>query len=558
MANDIITNLHPDNDPNTNLYPNIKKENIPSKSISTDKLDDNVLSLIGSLKPSGTDTSTNILAFTSNKGIYVATDNGHWYYWDGSAYADGGVYQATQIPDNSITKEKIITGLVENITLENRLIDTFVINEKSVNAKVGLYTAHGVYSPDYTDYKCVALDVSNCNYIEWTQLQSAGWCYLSYVKNGEHFEVASNTTGLQHLDLTDVQTLYINFFGSAYCDTFYIKKNENILRVSNKIMLNKNNVAYREGLFFSFNDYKSEYTQHQGSYVIPVKNVKSISYKSSNQPIADLYWKDVDDSVHSGPTNNANYVTVDVSNAVAIGLNFIDKNNNSFLVEFKSINSLNKYKNYNTKGFVFNNTKSALFVGDSITAGFTSGGSTTPNGYPKLFSQHYGMTYYNEAVGGAEYCNDGDYQGTTIPKMLTQITNSTHKDVNYLFIAGGINDWQGQNDLSTFRSAVSDTLDYALANYPNAQIILITPINTITSFSSTPKDISVQAYRNALTEVAIAKDSSRITVVQGNEFDFPNETNSPSYINAMFGDGLHPSELGYRTAYLYGLIDALD
>ena len=102
MANDIITNLHPDNDPNTNLYPNIKKENIPSKSISTDKLDDNVLSLIGSLKPSGTDTSTNILAYTSNKGIYVATDNGHWYYWNGSAYADGGVYQAISVAENSI------------------------------------------------------------------------------------------------------------------------------------------------------------------------------------------------------------------------------------------------------------------------------------------------------------------------------------------------------------------------------------------------------------------------------------------------------------------------
>ena len=99
---DIITNLHPDGDESTNLYPNIKKENIPSKSISTDKLDDNVLSLIGSLKPSGTDTSTNILAFTYNKGIYVATDNGHWYYWNGSAYVDGGVYQAISVAENSI------------------------------------------------------------------------------------------------------------------------------------------------------------------------------------------------------------------------------------------------------------------------------------------------------------------------------------------------------------------------------------------------------------------------------------------------------------------------
>ena len=93
---EIITTLHPDGDENTNLYPNIKKENIPSKSISTDKLDNNVLSLIGSLKPSGTDTSTNILAYTTNKGIYVATDNGHWYYWNGSAYTDGGVYQSSE------------------------------------------------------------------------------------------------------------------------------------------------------------------------------------------------------------------------------------------------------------------------------------------------------------------------------------------------------------------------------------------------------------------------------------------------------------------------------
>ena len=93
---DIITNLHPDGDESTNLYPNIKKENIPSKSISTDKLDDNVLSLIGSLKPSGTDVSANILAFTYNKGIYVATDNGHWYYWNGSQYVDGGVYQSSE------------------------------------------------------------------------------------------------------------------------------------------------------------------------------------------------------------------------------------------------------------------------------------------------------------------------------------------------------------------------------------------------------------------------------------------------------------------------------
>lgn len=110
---EIITNLHPDGDKNTNLYPNIKKENIPNKSIDISKLDDNVLSLIGSLKPSGTDTSSNILAFTSNKGIYVATDNGHWYYWNGTQYADGGVYQTD--PRYDELEEEIVE-------LENKVI----------------------------------------------------------------------------------------------------------------------------------------------------------------------------------------------------------------------------------------------------------------------------------------------------------------------------------------------------------------------------------------------------------------------------------------------------
>lgn len=92
---DIITTLHPENDESTNLYPNIKKENIPNKSITKDKLDDAVNSLLNSineLHPSGVDTSSNILAFTENKGIYIGSDTNYWYYWDGTNYVAGGPY----------------------------------------------------------------------------------------------------------------------------------------------------------------------------------------------------------------------------------------------------------------------------------------------------------------------------------------------------------------------------------------------------------------------------------------------------------------------------------
>ena len=40
-----------------------------------------------------------------DSGIYVTTDNGHWYYYNGG-WKDGGIYQAVGIADSSITPEK--------------------------------------------------------------------------------------------------------------------------------------------------------------------------------------------------------------------------------------------------------------------------------------------------------------------------------------------------------------------------------------------------------------------------------------------------------------------
>lgn len=47
-----------------------------------------------------------------DSGIYVTTDNGHWYYYN-NGWKDGGVYQATGIADGSITTEK--TNFVKSV-----------------------------------------------------------------------------------------------------------------------------------------------------------------------------------------------------------------------------------------------------------------------------------------------------------------------------------------------------------------------------------------------------------------------------------------------------------
>lgn len=58
-------------------------------------------------------SSTSDMVDTSK--AYLLTSSGHWYYYNGSAWTDGGVYQATTIADNSITKTNLKENLQTNI-----------------------------------------------------------------------------------------------------------------------------------------------------------------------------------------------------------------------------------------------------------------------------------------------------------------------------------------------------------------------------------------------------------------------------------------------------------
>ena len=56
-------------------------------------------------------------------GVYLTTDNGHWYYWSGSAWTDGGVYQATDISENIKTKVVVGFNLNSDDVLNNKYIN---------------------------------------------------------------------------------------------------------------------------------------------------------------------------------------------------------------------------------------------------------------------------------------------------------------------------------------------------------------------------------------------------------------------------------------------------
>lgn len=178
MSNKIITTLHPENDDNIDLFPNIIKENIPGSSVDYDKLDEDVKALLQStteLHPSGVDTSTNILAFTTNKGIYVGSDDGKWYYWDGSHYVLGGDFISSPIDFNNLIQNKYINYRGNLFNFKNCIINKFISidsNNKLIYvdntnyvcylAEINDYTS--TYIMNYKDYAVFCFD-KDFNYV---------------------------------------------------------------------------------------------------------------------------------------------------------------------------------------------------------------------------------------------------------------------------------------------------------------------------------------------------------------------------------------------------------
>ena len=65
-----------------------------------------VTSQLGSLTSATPLGASSMSDMTDTTRIYVLETDGHWYWYDGTSWVDGGVYQATEIPDESITPEK--------------------------------------------------------------------------------------------------------------------------------------------------------------------------------------------------------------------------------------------------------------------------------------------------------------------------------------------------------------------------------------------------------------------------------------------------------------------
>lgn len=167
-------------------------------------------------------------------------------------------------------------------------------------------------------------------------------------------------------------------------------------------------------------------------------------------------------------------------------------------------------------------------------------------GYPGFISEAVGLTHTNYGVSGSLFGTYNDL-GRIGDKIKSRAL-----DCDFIFVAGGINDWQCGVSLSDFRQAVEEVCSYIDTHF-DGEVIFITPINHSGRKPLVEPVAQVQDYRNIITEVALSYDFS---VVQGGLFGFPTTDSQEAEKALMFCDNLHPTEYGYEF-YANCLIEVL-
>ena len=456
---DLIVTLKTENNEN-NVYPNIVYSNIPDSIIDIQKINPSYTNYLRTLFTNPTyktATSTEITGLSSNNGLYVATDTGHWYYWDGTHYTDGGVFNSMVIGNNVVTKENT----------------TFAYNIKSGNYKANMFDI----------YKKSARLSGN---IIGQQLKTIP------------AELTYESRCIFRLSLKNVKTIRINApndLPDAGIECFDFVR--------------ENGTVYAIGLN---NNFGIDYTVNEGS-------VKDTDY------VYIQWWEK--------GTKDFN-CTISITFNENVQLNNEDTKYISKENKLTDIVKVNYFKD-----------KYAMFFGDSIVQGYTSGSTTTTENFVKIFS---------ELAELKEYDNFGVASSTfsvvaSRPQIITKLSDTDITVTDFIFIAGGINDYASQVSESDLQAGLEQICEYLKDNITsNQKVFFILPINTINDYGN---EITLELVRNYINYYCLKYG---FYCINGKNFGFPDTASELSTI--LFGDGIHPTENGY-VLYAHSLYQEL-
>jgi lysophospholipase L1-like esterase len=203
----------------------------------------------------------------------------------------------------------------------------------------------------------------------------------------------------------------------------------------------------------------------------------------------------------------------------------------------------------------FNAEKRVYWLGDSITAGTAN--AIGVNNYYQFQVRNWLSKNSNS---GTFRLTQKAFGGRTSVDFNTLLT------YNYLFVDKpdivfyqlGVNDQSQSVSINTFKSNLENIIDYKNTFWKDSILVFLGPTPT----QQTARNTSLNAYRNAMSEVVIASGNSKVKYINlANSFD---RTASPATIWAASDtpatntDCIHPGTLISHTGIANTIIGELD
>lgn len=485
---------------------------------------------------------TNANTVEGKKNIYVVNEDGGWYYWNGSAWTKGGIYQSSGLPSNVVTYSDfaVSTNLLVLDTFNRSDSSTSLGNTdtgqawKVLNGVLGIISNQG-YCISSAGVGIAVID-SNTPNVE----VEGDFIYQSYIglairvtdKDNMIFtRISSSGIGLYKTVNGSVTALKTNSFTPVIGKEYHIK----IVAIENDISVYVDNVL----LISATDSFNNTMTKHgfviddvNGSDKINNFTIKVSGNKNNNTKIKDtnIYPVTIGEAVYIEPDKTA-------------------------IEKFKELES--KIKSTDWAG------KSFINFGDSISwqdgqpysnSSYTANRGTIARGYQTILKENLGFaSYNNQAISGRPMA-DGTANG--VGTVTTGLSVSDFSPYSLCIIASGTNDFKLNVPLgslgvigdtgfnrNTFYGAYRTLIEYILSKKPTIRIVLFTPLQ---------RDNDGYDVNHVNTSGHKLVDYVNAIKAIGEMYGIPvcDMYSNSGITKLTFGsylmDGLHPHDIGYE------------
>ena len=501
---------------------------------------DQTIAGLGQLRPSGTDTSTNILAFTEDKGIYIGTDTGYWYYWNAAQtkYVSGGNYLASVADDeldanstNSI-QNKVVTKTFEK-TKNIKYIDS---SEKIDGSFISQYGTLVSGSPFYALLQNVELKKGETIYVKVNDDYLNNYSAISVISlfdpNTDYFaEVIKPCLENEHeYEYTATRNCLVSLTITSNIDNivFYIYQKVNLINVNNANIDNNtitplkldeefkpiyqdndnvmdSNTIYHarltsDGLlnYQEANDITSDFIYCKDKPIVyiwsaiygdGIQALRIAFYDSNKEYISSVTW-----STNATIPSNAYYVRVNFTNSSWVSYEPMVSFKNQCPAQYIPFGR--KIKNFveDDLGNFARIFKTIGIIGDSLSSGtvFKADGTfemVYDNSWLTNLCIDTGATPTHYSTGGL------DTKGWLLSNYKTQLENDTSKQL-YIIALGtndyspsetyGLGDITDESGTDSFVGYYKEIIDVIHTKSPNSIIMCLSVYGNKNTTYQTP------------------------------------------------------------------------